>query len=510
MIVPRKLSLDLGAVPTLFRLISSTAFVRIAIGPVGSGKSTASCGEIMRLAQLQEPSPHDGVRRFKAGIVRNTYAELTSTTLKTWRAMFPPELCGPIRYSAPITHRIKGAAKKRPGDPHHQPGLDLEVEFLALDRPEDVKKLLSWEGSIIWFNECREIERAIFDAATARVGRYPSQAQGGVDCSFAGIIADTNPPDEDHWLYELEAERPDGWEFFHQPAAVVELADVTFEYDAEDVIHAAGTTYIVNPEAENLKYLPPNYYQRLLPGKRRDWIDVYVCAKYGYVQDGKPVIPEYNGELMRRAELPIVEDRPLWLGADIGGGTLSPAAIIGQRHSRGTWLIHAEVVCSEMGTDRFSDMIHQTMAETFGDRKIERGFGDPAGATRDEIFETAIFQHMRTRSIPMFPAPTQDPNARIQAIVAPMGRMIDGQPGIMFHERCVELHKGLGGRWRKRRLQIAGTERYADMPEKNQWSHPCDALGYLLSGGGEDRALRGRNKSTYEQGEASIDFDVFA
>jgi hypothetical protein len=80
----------------------------------------------------------------------------------------------------------------------------------------------------------------------------------------------------------------------------------------------------------------------------------------------------------------------------------------------------------------------------------------------------------------------------------------------MLHERCVELHKGLGGRWRKRRLQIAGTERYADMPEKNQWSHPCDALGYLLSGGGEDRALRGRNKSTYEQGTASIDFDVFA
>jgi hypothetical protein len=509
LIVPRKLSLDLGAVLTLFRFVEDSSFVRIAIGPVGSGKSTVMCGEIMRLAQLQEPSPHDGVRRFKCGIVRNTYGELISTTLKTWRAMFPEELCGPIRYSAPITHRIFVPAKGRPGDENHKPGLDLEIEFLALDRPKDVKKLLSWEGSIIWFNECREIERAIFDAATARVGRYPSFAQGGVACSFAGIIADTNPPDEDHWLYELEAERPDGWAFFHQPAAVVELGEVKFNYEPEDVIHAAGSTYIVNPGAENLKFLPPNYYQRMLPGKRRDWIDVYACAKYGYVQDGKPVIPEYNAELMRRAELPILDDRDLWIGADIGGGTLSPAAIIAQRHARGTWLIHAEVVCTEMGTDRFTDMIHQTMAETFGDRKIKRGWGDPAGATRDEIFETAIFQHMRSKSIPMFAAPTNDPNARIQAIAAPMGRMIDGQPGILIHERCAELHKGLGGRWRYRRLQVAGSERYSDVPEKNQWSHPCDGLGYLLSGGGEDRALRGRSQSTAGQGQATIDFDVF-
>ena len=52
MMVPRKLSLDLGAVPTLFRCINSPAFVRIALGPVGSGKSTVMCGEIMRLAQL--------------------------------------------------------------------------------------------------------------------------------------------------------------------------------------------------------------------------------------------------------------------------------------------------------------------------------------------------------------------------------------------------------------------------------------------------------------------------
>ena len=39
--------------------------------------------------------------------------------------------------------------------------LDLEVIFLALDRPEDVKKLLSLELTGIWINEAREIPKVL-------------------------------------------------------------------------------------------------------------------------------------------------------------------------------------------------------------------------------------------------------------------------------------------------------------------------------------------------------------
>ena len=43
-----------------------------------------------------------------------------------------------------------------------------------MDRPEDVKKLLSLELTGIWINEAREIPKSIVDACTMRVGRYPS------------------------------------------------------------------------------------------------------------------------------------------------------------------------------------------------------------------------------------------------------------------------------------------------------------------------------------------------
>lgn len=497
---------------TLWRAFNSQDFITILRGPVGSGKTTGCCARIMAQGMGQQVSP-DGYRYAKWGVVRNTYGELLSTTVASWRAIFPENQFGPIRYGAPITHHIRIPPTDK------APGLDLRIEFIALDRPKDVRRLLSWEGSGIWFNELREIEKAVFDAATARVGRYPSLVQGGVPCTYPQILGDTNPPDEDHWLYTIEFERPDGFAFYTQPGAVLEIGEDTadLDYDELDIIHAAGTQFIVNPAAENLPNLPDGYYKRMMAGKSRDWIRVYVEGKYGFVSDGRPVVPEYDDGLMTMDDLPVLEDRPLWIGADVGGGTLSPAAVFLQRHRLGAWLCHAEVVCDDMGIDRFSDMVLETHSELFPERKIERGFGDPSGAKRDEIYETVVFQHMRGKGVPMYAAPTNDIQPRIQAIRRPMTRLIMGKPGFLIHKRCKTLRAGLTGRWRFRRLQVAGSERFADKPDKGPYSHPCDALGYGLMGGGEYREMQGRAKTGQggpghsNQGTvvANTDFGVF-
>ena len=108
--------------------------------------------------------------------------------------------------------------------------LDLEVIFLALDRPEDVKKLLSLELTGIWVNEAREIPKSIIDACTMRVGRFPSMKDGG--CTWTGMLsADTNAPEEDHWWPIMAGEvpvpdhiqheeakmliKPDNWNFLY-------------------------------------------------------------------------------------------------------------------------------------------------------------------------------------------------------------------------------------------------------------------------------------------------------
>jgi len=68
----------------------SDAFVRTLIGPIGSGKSVACIMEMMRLSLLQEP--HNGVRKTRWAVIRNTYRELLDTTMESFFDWFPKEL----------------------------------------------------------------------------------------------------------------------------------------------------------------------------------------------------------------------------------------------------------------------------------------------------------------------------------------------------------------------------------------------------------------------------------
>ena len=202
------------------------SFFRGIRGPVGSGKSVSCCVEVFRRALAQEKNA-DGIRRSRWAIIRNTNPQLRTTTIKTWLDWFPEHVWGKFTWSVPYTHHIK------------QSDLDLEVIFLALDRPEDVKKLLNLEVTGVWINEAREINKNIVDAASMRCGRFPSMKDGG--CTWTGVICDTNAPEEDHWwaimsgavplpdhIAKEEAKmlvKPENWQFFTQPEGMKEEKD---------------------------------------------------------------------------------------------------------------------------------------------------------------------------------------------------------------------------------------------------------------------------------------------
>ena len=131
------LDLDFSTSPTVWKFLSDNAFFRGLMGPVGSGKSYACAAEVMLRAVKQPVSPKDGVRYSRFVVVRNSYPELRTTTLKTWLELFPEHIFGSMRWSPPLTHHIKLPAR---GD---AAGIDCEVIFLALDQPKDLRKLLS-------------------------------------------------------------------------------------------------------------------------------------------------------------------------------------------------------------------------------------------------------------------------------------------------------------------------------------------------------------------------------
>jgi hypothetical protein len=243
------LNLDFSNSPTVWNFLHDKGFVRGIMGPVGSGKSYACASEIMLKAVQQKPSPRDGIRYTRFVIVRNTYPELRTTTIKTWQELFPEDVWGGMRWQPPITHHLKLPSREG------IPGIDCEVIFLALDTPQSVRKLLSLEITGAWCNEARELPKAVIDGLTHRVGRYPTRADGGP--TWHGIFMDTNPPDNDHWWHTVsEKEQIKGkyaWNFFRQPGGVIEVnaKDLPENPEANDFIRSGGKWWMVNPAGEN-------------------------------------------------------------------------------------------------------------------------------------------------------------------------------------------------------------------------------------------------------------------
>jgi len=438
--------------PTMKAFHLSEAFVRGAMGPIGSGKSVACVIEIMRRAGQQHPGK-DGKRRSRWAVIRNTYGELRDTTCKTFFDWVPPTgNAWPRKWnSSTFDYHI------REGE------LDIEILFRALDRPQQVKKLLSLELTGAWVNEAREVPLTVINALTGRVGRFPSAREEG--CAWYGVLMDTNPPDTDHWWYRLfEEERPEGWALVKQPS---------------------GRSL----EAENLRNLPPGYYQNLIPGKGQDWIAVYVDGQYGFVREGKPVWPEYSDRMHCSAEALMFDPtRPLLMGQDFG---LTPAAIFAQVDVRGRWRILDELIGDGIGIERFSEVARQFIAEKFPGVRTAgiKLWGDPAGTQQAQTDEKTCFQIMRAQGFDPEPAPSQNPTVRIGAVAAALNRLVDGEPGFQLSPTCRVLRKALGGGYAYRRLQVQGDERFTEAPDKNRYSHPADALQYLMCGGGEAYTL---------------------
>ena len=460
---------------TLKSFLKSDNFFRGLRGPVGSGKSVACCIELFRRA-LQQQKGADGRRKSRWAVIRNTNPQLKTTTIKTWLDWFPENQFGPFRWSVPYTHQMTIC------------DVDLEVIFLALDRPEDVKKLLSLELTGVWVNEARELPKSIIDACTMRVGRYPSMRDGGA--SWYGVIADTNAPEEDHWWAVMAGDvpvpdhisreeaimlvKPDNWSFHTQPPALLEKKDNKGEL----------VGYDRNPLCENKKNITDLYYTNIVKGKTKGWIDVYVMNKLGSLEEGKPVYPSWSEKMHLSEKLITPFPTQVFIGIDFG---LTPAAVFAQKLTSGRWVILQELVCFDMGVVRFTELLKHEIAKTYKGLPIDI-YGDPAGDFRVQTDEATPFQIMRAQGVKARPAPSNDVSLRIEAVETALGRLVEGKAGFILNSNCVNLKKGFNGGYHYRRIQTSG-DRYDEKPNKNKYSHVHDALQYLLMGAGEGKQL---------------------
>ena len=409
-----------------------------------SGKSSGCVIELVKRGHVQAPML-DGIRRSRWAVVRNTYLQLQDTTIKTFFEWLPEGVMGVYERSK---HNFIVKAFKN---------VEIEFMFRALDRPEQIANLLSLNLTGAFLNEAREAEWSIVKAIIGRTGRYPQMIHGGA--TWAGIIMDTNPPEDDSWWYELFEEK------------VKPGTDEPHDFSVELFKQPSG----LSSDAENLPNLPPNYYQDLAAIYDDEATKVYVHGEYGYVQDGKPVFPEYSDSLHLNPDLEADDRAILFRTWDFG---LTPACVFAQFLPNGRFIVLDELIADDMGADRFSDELLEHCAIHYDDFDFE-DIGDPAGEARSQADERSCFEILQGKGI-MIEGGEQSLEIRVSSLKKPLTTLVDGKPQLQIHPRCRKLRKGFQGRYRFKRKQ--GTRNtYADKPEKNEFSHPMDALQYLAT-----------------------------
>jgi hypothetical protein len=169
-----------------------------------------------------------------------------------------------------------------------------------------------------------------------------------------------------------------------------------------------------------------------------------------------------------------------------------------------------------MGLERFTEALEQYLSEEFAGIPISAMWGDPATEQRDQVYEFKVRECFTAHGWPFRSAPTQDVATRVDAIRNPCTRLVAGKPGLLVNtRRAPRVHKALSGAWFYRRVQVTGVERFEQKPCKNEFSHPAEALGYLLCGGGEAKVARphlvdsmGR-PARRGSSQAKVEFDVY-
>jgi hypothetical protein len=460
--------------------------VDIVRGPVGSGSSSASCVRIW--AHAIEQTPYSGVRYSRWAIVRNTFPALRDTTLKTWKFWYEEELYGPVAMSRPFTHHIVlPAGIDMRGN--EVPGVDLEVLFVALDDEKDIAKLRSLELTGAFVNELEFLDKPIFDEIQSRCGRYPPISMGGP--SWYGVIGDMNAPAEDHWVpmllgdvplpeefteqERMEWRKPEKWGYHIQPPGMIEIRD------------AEGTVidYRINPKAENLKWLPEDYYARLIKGKSKTWIDSRILNKITIYTEGDAVWPTFNPDVhVARQNLVPNANYPVYVGLDFGR---NPYACFGQMIS-GRLFIQNEIVGRNEGASRFAPKVKRMLEVEYAGCPAIHLWGDPKGKDRGQSDEKTAYDVFRSFGLRVeavrFVGQVNDILVRIEAVDHILGRAIDGRPALLISPKCRQLKMACAGAYH---WTETGDGKKA--PEKDKYADAADGLQYLILGSGEGRRL---------------------
>lgn len=466
--------------PTGIRFHNDDSRVRAVMGPVGSGKSSMCITELLRRAMLQAPDEQNR-RRSKALVVRNTFGELKSTTIKSCEVWWAG--LGKFIYDSPIRFICERSLPDGTV-------LDFEAIFLPLDRPDQVGKLRSLEVTFAWINEAVLVPASALQVINGRIGRYPKVERDPVTGAktygptWRGIILDTNPCSEKHWFHDLFVKRkgvdeyekiaekyakeidedvqPVGFAFYEQPGGLRKVED-----------YEGNVSYEPDPDAENIENLDGGfgYYLNQLAGAEEDYISTMLCGQFGTTFSGKPVYPSFKAaEHVVDERLVPVRGLPIVVGMDFG---LNPAAVFTQMDHLGSLLVFDELCAFDILVDEFlDDMLLPRIAARYAGFQL-RVVGDPSGRNRSSLSMKTVYDKLSDKGLASSPAVTNDFLMRRDAVATYLNR----RGGMRIAKSCEYIVDGFKGGYHYAAYKGSATS-FKKEPEKNDYSHVHDGLQY--------------------------------
>jgi hypothetical protein len=390
---------------------------------------------------LTEHPDARGVRRTRFSVVRNTLQQLRQTVLPEIQKWLLPAMNFKVTDST-LEFRFN----------HPQLGrIESDWLLIPLDRPEDTQRLLSLNITGAWISEFREVPIEIMEPLLGRAGRY--RPLGVARNAWHGIIAESNPPDEDSaWYTKMEIERPSNYAVYKQPGGL-------------------------EPNAENVENLRENYYASLMDGANSDWVDVHVHAKYGKSLSGQAVFrASFNSAIhVTYNTLVPIPRRPLMIGQDFGR---TPASLVGQLDVNGRLNILREVNHLGTGIEQFcTGFLRPVLFEHYSGW-MHFMVADPTGRDKGSITEESAFDVLKRLGFMVYPAPNNLIEPRLRAVeqlfMRRDGILIDGA-------HCPNLVMALKFHYRYKRKK--SNRELEDLPEKTHpWSDLADCLQYLALG----------------------------
>lgn len=434
-----------------------TSRVKALKSGVGMGKTSALAMDLMIKAQQQEPD-EKGVRYTKWAVIRSTYAQLKTTTLRTFLEWMPRDNVEVV-YGSPITAKLQM-------DLPDGTRVHSEFLFFPLDRPAQYANLLSLEITGCAINEVSEIRLAsVLKYLLSRCGRYPPKRIA--EATWKGAVMDFNPPPIGSWVHELfEKNKPKGYELYEYPPAVI------INKDPDDPENPALWEFEMNPVAENVQNVVANYWLDLCEDYRYDWafLQRFVLGEYTYGGAGRPVFSNFSQTRHIKRGLRPWRGVELIIGFDFG---LYTACTIGQQQDKFLTILEAFSIPDSGLAIFLEDHLMPRLNARYGG--IPRiATGDPSGNQRDAVYKQQAIGALRQAGFRFKPAPSNAIAPRLEAV----NHFLRGNDMFRIDPvRAEELVNALGGAYHWQ--QNPTNEIIREMPAKDDASHVMDSCQYL-------------------------------